>query len=134
MVPAAFAEHFTEDMNLTEQFNLQYGINCGYVHTFLLTKYLYLSLSVYPGIHYQTAHQISPIAGKHDISGDFGSVTEARAVLGYNTDKYYGGVTFNEIGILYFPENTVLTNGYAHLKFFVGRRFNLAALRRNKQG
>ena len=133
MVPEEFGEYFNEDMNLTEQFNLQYGINCGYVHTFLLSKYLYLSLCIYPGIHYQTAHQISPLGGKRDISGDFGSVTEARAVLGYNTDKYYGGVTFNEIGILHFPENTILTNGYAFLKFFVGRRFNLEPLFKNRR-
>lgn len=125
MLPSMYASDFNHDMALTEQLNLQYGINCGYVHTLCLTQSFYLTLGIYPGIHYQTAHQIIRGEGKKDISGDFGSVTEARAVIGYNSDKYYGGMTLNEISILSFPQNTILTHGYAHLKLFVGRRFNL---------
>ncbi len=128
MVPGAFAEDFPKDMELTEQLNFQYGLNFGYVHTLLLTPNFYLTLSLFPGIHYQTAHYITPLTGKKDISGDFGSVTEARAVIGYNSDKYFAGVTLNEIAILHFPSNTVLTNGYAHLKFFIGKRFNFRTL------
>lgn len=124
MVPTAFTSDYMDEMNLTEQFNLQYGLNFGYVHTFVITPKLYLSLSVFPGIHYQSAHHITPLTGKQDISGDFGSITEIRAAIGYNTDKYFGGINLNEVAILHFPQNTVLTNGYAFLKFFVGRRFN----------
>jgi hypothetical protein len=123
MVPPEYGTHFSDEFNMTEMMNLQYGINCGYAQTIIIYKGLFVSLFLFPGIHYQTAHCISPLLGKKDISGDFGSVSEARAVLGYNSDKYFGGVSFTEIGIFHFPENRVLSNGYGYLRFFVGSRF-----------
>lgn len=132
LVPSDYEENFSDDLSLTEQFNLQYGLNFGYVYTFLLWSHFYSTIAVYPGIHYQTGHQITPLKGKTDISGDLGSVSEARLVLGYNSDKYYFGATFNKVAIVGFPQNKVLTDGYAHLKIFFGRRFNLSGLRHHK--
>jgi hypothetical protein len=124
IVPFALQNQYSEDLHITELFNMNYGINFGYVHTFLFTKYLYLTLSIYPGIHIQSGYQINPLNGKKGIGGDLGSVTETHAILGYNTDKYFGGITFNDVAIFGFPENTMLSDGYAYLRFFVGRRFN----------
>ena len=123
MVPEDYGIHFSEELDMTEMMNWQYGINCGYAQTFLIYRGLFVSLFLFPGIHYQSAHCVSPILGRREIGGDFGSVTEARAVLGYNSDKYFGGVSFTELGILHFPENTILSNGYGFLRFYLGTRF-----------
>jgi len=124
MIPAVYSSYFSDDMALKKQFNIQYGLNFGYAHTIVIYKKIHFTLAVFPGMHYQTGHQITPLQGKKSIGGNFGSITEARAVIGYNGNKYYWGATLNKIMILHFPENTVLTKGYAHLKIYFGRRFN----------
>jgi hypothetical protein len=125
MIPKQVLILYPDDMQFTEQMNVDYGLNFGYVHTFLLPRYFFITLEIAPGLHYQSAYNKSVKEGKKDISGDVGSVTESRAVAGFNNDHFYGGVSYTQINITGFPTNSVITNGYAYLKFFVGKRFSL---------
>lgn len=133
IIPGLVSEQFSDNLELTEQLNLQFGLSIGYVHAFMITPKVYFSIGVFPGLHYQIGHHIAPLTGKQDISGDIGSITEGRASFGYNTEKFYAGVTFNEIFIMNYPKYTVLTNGYAHLKFFVGKRLDFKKWRQSRK-
>lgn len=132
IIPGVVASQFSDELAITEQLNLQFGLSIGYVHAFMITPRLYFSIGVFPGLHYQIGHHIAKLTGKQDISGDIGSITEGRASFGYNTEKFYAGVTFNELFIMNYPKYTVLTNGYAHLKFFVGKRLDFSRWKHRK--
>jgi hypothetical protein len=102
-----------------------YGItiNPGYVHTFVFKKILFTTLGVRPGLAFKVDYTHNK---ENDKQNQFrlGWQGDAFAVLGFNSDKYYGGFTYSFLMSSGNIESTGIFNRNSYLRFSLGKRFN----------
>ena len=119
---------FLEDNPFNQVDIMNVGINGGYAYTFVSKEKLFLSLSTVFGIsggYNQVHHTASSVTTNMGISAGFTNST--RISLGYNTKRYYVGLSY-----IHFTM-TNLSPGYGNwfayntgnLRFNVVRRFQL---------
>jgi hypothetical protein len=112
--------------NYTSVYGL--GITGGYTHTFVMWKRLYFSLTLIPGVGYQSFEtgydwQSETMHGSQ-VSGRL----SARAAIVYNTDRSYAGITAiddNYTGNTGRNQLNSMNYQVGVIRFFYGRRFNV---------
>ena len=109
------------------------GLTMGYAYNFIIKKNFFISLSL----------ALSPSLGKvyFKTSGDsintapaFAGPVLPRIAFGYNTLKYYAGISINGKFSVIKPmgDNSLTVNyGYSRFRFYVGRHFNVGKGRRD---
>ncbi len=100
------------------------GISGGYIHTFVIKKYFYITLSAELGIGFQNKRYL----GQKDLLTEdlgLGNKFKSRLGLGYNGHKYFGGISSVMDNVrLTTEKNTSLESSLMQFKFFVGRRLD----------
>jgi hypothetical protein len=104
------------------------GIAGGYSHTFVMWKRLYFSLTLIPGIAYQTFNVGYQDNRKEEHGSFVAGRFAARLALVYNTEFFYGGITAiddNFSGNTGKEEQNSLNYQIGVVRFFYGMRFRV---------
>lgn len=108
--------------------NLEATVGPGYAYTFVFNERFYISLGAFTSVGYLNTKLTTrtPVETFNTTQNNFVFRWNARSGLGYNGDRFYGGLYTNMTGINYKQENTTALNFeqrvYYHL--FFGMRFN----------
>lgn len=118
--------HHTIERNQEAQnFTLWHtGVSGGYIHTFVIKKYFYITLSAEMGIGLQNKRY----AGKEYLLSQewaLGNKFKSRLGLGYNGEKYFAGIFSTVDNVRLTTEKEAwLSNSLMQFKFFLGKRFD----------
>jgi hypothetical protein len=97
----------------------------GYTYTLTYHKfYLNTSLSIGPA-HLWTKYNVDDFE-KEDIS--IRPIYNIRAALGYNSDKFFGGITLVNQFVSAKIDNLEVNGAFGNVKIFLGLRFNEAGV------
>jgi hypothetical protein len=138
LIPAQDISNYPSNTRFSRVNNQVVGLTAGYVHTFVIKKRWFLNILLVPGISWQYYTSYTEDSGDRILRNKIGYLTEIRAILGYNSDKIYGGVNFSSVSL---GDNLLKTSlvkyGYGNLRFFLGYRFKakiyLPFSKRNKK-
>lgn len=124
LVPSSQIRNF-ENLALTNQMRARFfALSGGYAHTFVGWKKAFFTLYFAPGISRFSATQQQTDGERKTLKGQWAPRLDLRISMGYNTDKYFGGlmaqsvVNNQELG-----EGTTFSNGFETFRIFFGRRF-----------
>jgi len=128
LLPARLQSNFPEDANLVRFRSATYSVNVGYAHTFVFKKYLFTSLSLRPGLAIRSRSGLQPGDVAADLPVQLGLQGDGRATFGFNSNKYYGGIT----GSLLFSSGSLEASNrqrsyYSEVQILIGRRFGYKA-------
>ena len=128
LVPSRIQSSFPEDANLVRYRSSTYSVNVGYAHTFVFKKYLFTSLSLRPGLALRSRSGLQPGNVAADLPAQFGLQGDGRATFGFNSNKYYGGIT----GSLMVSSGSLEASNrqrsyYSEVQILFGRRFGYKA-------
>lgn len=107
LVPSSLSTLYVPDLHLVRGSFLDAGPSVGYAYTLVIRKHLFLtgSLVVGGGLSVQEATINSPEARRERRnSAGLGWHGQVRAALGYNSDRYFMGLSFNQETIGYLLE------------------------------
>lgn len=128
LVPVKVQSYFPVKANLVRHRSATYSANVGYAYTFVFKKYFFASALLRPGLAFRVSSGL--MAGREavELPNEFGLQGDGRATLGFNTDRYYGGVT----GSLLLSSGSLMANNrqrsyYSEVQVLVGRRFGYKA-------
>lgn len=122
LIPPPLKNSFVKEADIRNAITQNYVITGGYLHTFVIKKRGFIHLSFIPGFCLQkTTADLS--SGQQAISRfqpEF--YTESRLAVGYNGEKFYGGV--NSVGY-FFTNNAfdaIIEHNYGVFRVFFGMR------------
>lgn len=119
LIPRMLNRYFNKESQVQKSVTKNIGINLGYSHTFVIRKKFFVHLSLIPSVAYQ--YREYNIVQNDDIYVKGLSIsTEARGILGYNSEKWYGGINFANYS---FTENSITTGSGAVLNYNFWRWF-----------
>ncbi|WP_242917646.1 DUF4421 family protein [Pontibacter liquoris] len=128
LIPLKVQPYFPEEANLQRYRTTTYTVNAGYAYTWVFKKYLFVSASFRPGLGLR--HQTGTLSNNEETSipVKLGLQGDGRGTIGFNSDKYYGGLT----GTLLFSSSSLESNNrqrsyYSEVRVLVGRRFGYKA-------
>ncbi len=100
------------------------GISGGYIHTFVIKKYFYITLSAELGIGLQDRRYLGR-KGLLTEEWGLGNKFKSRLGFGYNGQKYFAGISSIMDNVrLTTEKNTSLESSLMQFKFFMGRRLD----------
>ncbi len=103
------------------------SLSTGYAHTFVLFKRAYFSLYLVPGVARFNASQITLTGEKRTVRGQWTPRLDLRVSMGYNTDKYFGGIMAQSVvNNQDLGEGTGFSTGFSTIRIFFGRRFQMS--------
>lgn len=124
LLPPSTQPDFVPDANLTNLSIVSLGIDAGYMYTFVARERYFLTVSLIPGLHYNVGDYATDQL--HRLTGNLNLKFNTLNAIGYNGDKFYGG--------LYFFYNSQFNRvtpglyaevGYSKFAAFVGYRFKV---------
>lgn len=102
------------------------GLNVGYVYTYVFGRYGFVTASFRPGLALKSASRRAAEGPPAQVPAQLGGQGDGRLVLGFNHDRFYGGVAYSLAvfsGNLEEVASVRLT--YGHLRLLVGTRLEL---------
>ncbi|SFE81545.1 protein of unknown function [Thermoflexibacter ruber] len=124
LVPTKLNRYFNRESQVVKSVTKKIGINIGYAHNFIIREQFFIHLSFIPSIAYQY-RRYDLVKSEDLIAKGLSLSTEARFIIGYNGEKWYGGFALTNYS---FTENSpvkgagaVLT--YNFFRWFIGFRF-----------
>jgi len=128
LVPAKVQSYFPVESNLLRYRTTNYSLNVGYAYTFVFKRYFFVSASFRPGLGLRHQTGIMPNGTSTAIPLKLGLQGDGRGTLGFNSNKYYGGITAS---MLYSSSSLVSNNRqhsyYTEIQVLFGRRFGYKA-------
>jgi hypothetical protein len=102
-----------------------FGLSPGYVYTLVFLKNFYLTAAVFPGV----AAQSSSFSNTHNVFSDFEFAFQlsGRFALGYNSDKWFLGGSF-QTGFNEIPDklsNALFSYNVLQFRLWGGTRFDI---------
>lgn len=126
LVPDFAKPDFGQESMFTEVVSYNIGLNAGYIYTFVMEKYFYITLEITPGLAIQT---IKAIDENDDLVIDksgLGVHTISRFSLGYSKKRFYASFTgIYGLNNLINKDKNSIEFGYGTTRFTIGYRFNL---------
>jgi hypothetical protein len=125
-IPQSQATNFENLAQVNEIKARFLSLSGGYAHTFVLFKKAYFSIYMIPGLSRFNASQTTLSDEKRTAKGQWAPRLDLRLSMGYNTDKYFGGIMAQSIvNNQDLGQGTTFSNGFATLRLFFGRRFQM---------
>lgn len=128
LVPSLVQSYFPEKANLVRYRSATYSANVGYAYTFVFKKYLFASVLLRPGLALRSRNGWQPDHVAVNLPGEFGLQGDGRATFGFNSTRYYGGIT----GSLLLSSGSLMASNrqrsyYSEVQVLIGRRFGYKA-------
>jgi len=127
LVPQSIDSQFDNIRNVRRIRSWLGSLNGGYAYCFVLKKKWYATVYAAPGLARFTAISFSEDQNRDVVKGQWTLRLESRISVGYNSDKYFGGVLLSS-----FFNNQDLDTGIAYsysfqtFRVFFGKRFALS--------
>lgn len=127
LVPRTLEPYFTPAMDMQRGTFTDLGPMGGYVYTMVFREHLFITLSAVGGAGISTQHTAQPLGDDSKVHGRIGPGWHAqlRTGAGYNSAKYYAGISYNQerIGYLLAEQRGVQWT-VSNLRFNLVRRLN----------
>lgn len=126
LVPSTRNPEFANIRNVKRIRSWLASANVGYAHCFVIRSKWYASLYFSPGLARFTALSFSEDQNREVTRGKWTLRLETRVALGYNSDRYFGGILLSS-----FLNNQTVDRGldysysFQTFRVFFGRRFTL---------
>jgi hypothetical protein len=125
LIPPSQIPLFDSQSLIVSQRVSNFSLNVGYVHTFVYQKSWFLTVYFVPGLSLQNGYyQPQGMQIRSDRSKVTGT-SEFRIILGYNGDKWYGGISSYSISYAGSKNvGTWIDNNYNWFRLFWGVRLS----------
>lgn len=134
LVPHALKDTFSLASNIVLANMYNFGIAGGYAHTFVLKQHFFLTLSLVPGISFQSIRTIAENTDYNNKMNAPGVLLQFRGAVGYNSERLFGGLSFvNDDFALQTSESASLTYRLGNFRLFTGYRFVVAKKNKKKK-
>lgn len=107
------------------------GISCGYTYTFVFLKNFFINASLVPGLGYRSI-TFQTNNNNTKINGSITGSLNTRIALGYEGKHIYAGLTLVSFIDSYNYESISISSSTGNIRFFIGTRFNVSHLFKNK--
>ncbi len=135
LLPYEYSSVLPNNDRLLEGTNYLYGINFGYGYNLILFKNFFVNGLLIPGVDLQAGTYRDVNQKYYKTGTNIGYHGDFRFVTGYNGERYYCGFHYSNYFVNNRVHNNVDVNIYnGYLRFFAGRRFDLAPRKSNKKG
>lgn len=125
LVPQQAQSLFGSDRLVVAQRVSNFSFNIGYVHTFVYKKSWFLTLYFVPGLSVQNSLYQAENSQIIREPGQVVGMSEFRIILGYNGDKWFGGLSSYSINFAGNERSRVwIENNYNWFRLFTGVRLN----------
>ena len=126
LIPQSQIPLFDSQSLIVNQRVSNFSLNVGYVHTFVYKKSWFLTLYFVPGLSLQNGYyQPQDLQIRSDRSKVTGT-SEFRIILGYNGDKWYGGISSYSISYAGSKDIGIwIDNNYNWFRLFWGVRLGV---------
>ncbi len=128
LVPVKVQSYFPKESNLLRYRTINYSVNVGYAYTYVFKKYFFVSASFRPGLGLRHQTGTTPDETATVIPLKLGLQGDGRGTLGFNSDKYYGGITASMLVSSSSLESSNRQRSYyTEMQVVFGRRFGYKA-------
>lgn len=122
IVPSDLEIFFTPNLYLQDLNILSLSVNVGYMFTFVFKKNIFLTLSMIPGLSFNSGDYYART--RENISLNFNLKLISMNAVGYNGRRFFGGMQFLIDSYYVGLDKKIKSEiGYGKLSFFVGYRF-----------
>ncbi len=133
VLPPPLEAYFSQKVDVEKVATLNFGVQPGYAHSFVIRDHFFLTASLQFGL----GVQLGQYKGRTDEEfTDYRVLTTKgtlRAAMGYNSDRFYTGLTmFSDMQVLHGTEGVSIERNTGIIKLFAGYRFSLARWKRKK--
>lgn len=134
IIPKYLDTSFHKELNEQKILDVNFGLNFGYMHTWVFLKNYHLSFHFSPSIHFNKDRLFQVDNNKSFVShleNSFFIGLDFRLVLGYDNEKYFGGLAFFGTNTKQNLIESSFSSDYSVLELYFGKRIDLK-LRRKK--
>jgi hypothetical protein len=121
-IPEEFPDSISNNFDLRSFSTLALGVTFGYLHTWVISKYFFVSTGITPGFGNQRI-ELKTIAGEKSVQNAPAAQLAARAAIGYESRYLYAGLSGVIIWRNFEYKGYDLDLATEHIKFFIGKRF-----------
>lgn len=122
IVPSGMKPYFDEKLHIVDMGLISFGVNFGYMYTFVWKKHIFLTLGFIPGLNFNLGD--TKAQEREVINWSISYRLKTMNAIGYNSKRFFGGIQFvgdvNNVD-LNNKLSTQFSNG--SMKFFIGYRF-----------
>lgn len=131
LVSKSFSPYFDTLTNIKTGGIFNYGLNVGYIYTFVIRKKLHATFSLVQGLGVDVTGATREDDSKIESKSKLSSKQNLRIALGYDSGNYFYGI-MGMFDFYYFDNKERSTFNYSYGKFrlFMGYRFNVAGKKR----
>lgn len=127
LVPSTQARFFKDNEEVQKIVSRSYVLSGGYAYTLVFKEKLYATLYLAPGIARYTMENRYTDETHSDLTAEWAFRLESRLSLGYNTDRYFGGIMVSSyLNNQDIGDGTSFAYGFQTLRVYFGRRFALS--------
>ncbi len=124
IVPPELRVFFSPDIYLTDLNIMSLAVNAGYMYTFVFKKNLFLTLSIIPGLNFNTGDYRAQGQNRNFIDANFNFRLISMNAFGYNGRRVFTGFQYMLDSYYAGIQKKLKTQlGYGKLSLFVGYRF-----------
>ena len=126
LISKSFSPYFDTLTNIKTGGVFNYGLNVGYIYTFVIRKKLHATISLVQGLGVDVTGATREDDSKIESKSKFSSKQNLRIALGYDSGNFFYGM-MGMFDFYYFDNKERSTFNYSYGKFrlFVGYRFNM---------
>ncbi|MEP2023826.1 MAG: DUF4421 domain-containing protein [Reichenbachiella sp.] len=124
LIPLEAQSDFDSEYDFRGSEYINFGLAGGYAHNFVIGKRVFFSITMALGLGPEIKK--TPALDGREASNKSKFVGQAviRAAMGYNSEKFYAGLSSVGVYSGEREEEDYLERGVSHLKIFIGKRFN----------
>lgn len=125
IVPVEFRDSIDAQMHIKSANSVNFGLQCGYAHTFVTMDDFYFTFGLVPGIGVQAYSKEldNEVVVKNEQAGISFKI-QLRVAFGYNRTKHFGSIAFvKDSYAITESEYLNMNYGYGNLKITFGYRF-----------
>lgn len=125
MIPEKAQQYFEPGRRLVSQRLSNFTVHGGYIHTFVLQKFWFITLYFLPGISQQGGAYLAEDGLVRKNSSRLVVASEFRFIAGYNADRWFAGISSHSLSFSGNRRTEIwVDNSYSWFRLFAGFRFN----------
>lgn len=128
LVPVRLATYFEPGLHLVRAGFTDLGLNFGYAYTLVVREHFFLTASNVLGVGISAQRATTVEQERKDVRTAFGPGwhTQLRIATGYNSARFYVGISFNQENIGYLVDERDRFNwGVGNVRLNIAKRFSL---------
>jgi len=123
-IPGEYPDSIANSFDLKSFNTLAIGVTFGYLYTWVISKNFFINAGITPGFGNQRI-ELETVNSEKSVHNAPAAQLAGRVSIGYESKYFYGGITGVRIWRNFQYKGYDLDLATEHIKFFVGKRFNI---------